>query len=117
MALEDQFVYEIKCAIIDDSVNRYIKFIQERSETDVEDDDWSRFAVALHEKGAIECSATVFRHIIVDVVANILGILDGSSNLETLRGDIRVVYDGRSLDPTLSEIFWESEQEDHQNQD
>lgn len=109
MKLEDKLVGELKYSVVEDILNRYVEFLRQSDPEKIKNSEWQRFATALRRSGAEETIPTVFRQVLVDALANVLGVLDGSSNLATMRGDFRVFYDGTLLDKSLADALWESE--------
>jgi hypothetical protein len=109
MPLEDQLVHEIRSAVIDDNLSRYIALMRSNP-AQVNASHWRQFIGIIQNSQTEDNVCEVFRQIMVDVLANTLAVLDGSSNLETLRGNFRVSYEGTFLPQTLADTLWEQEQ-------
>lgn len=110
MTIEEALISEIRKAVIDDVLDRYVHFVHESSPSQINNDEWRRLISVLQQNDATDTVSSVFRQVMVDVLANVLGILDGSSNLETMRGTFRLMYDDNLLEQNLSDTFWEFEQ-------
>jgi len=110
---ESLFIDELKRAVIDDNLSAYIDMIKRTKAEDIKNDHWRFFVEIIQARGdaAVDAIETVFRQVMVDTLANTLGILDGSSILKTMRGVFIVSYNGKALPQTLADTFLESEEQ------
>jgi hypothetical protein len=109
MNLEEKFVKELKEVIVEDNLRLYAKFVHEKDPNQIKSEEWRKFMAAVGSHDAEGAVSVVFRQVLVDALANVLGVLDGSSTLPSMRGEFRITYDGELLDKSLADTFWASE--------
>ncbi len=109
----DDFVAEIRRAVIEGNVALYRDLFDSAEDTRVTDAYWKR-ALALY-RSLDEAGRLVFfevlRQVSVDTVSSIFGVLDGSSSLGTQRQEfvLTSLPEMRKLNGELQDLFLEME--------
>ena len=115
MNLEEKFIKELKDVVVEDNLRLYDQFIREKDPAQIKSEEWRKFLTAVRSNNAEGAVSVVFRQILADALANVLGVLDGSSNLPSMRGDFCITYDGELLDKSLADTFLACEEENPNN--
>jgi hypothetical protein len=108
------FVAALKAEVVDANMATYSQLLRDTSPDKTTDPYW-RASLALYGEltdGQRESLLRIVRQVAVDTVSNILGILDGSTPLIGLKGDLRLTRDSEQLDGSLQEEFLEMTESD-----
>jgi hypothetical protein len=113
MTTDELFVRELRKCLLEDNLSAYVDVIRKKKPMETADPDWRLFWEWLQSQGEAgnRIATKVFRHIICDTTSNILAIIDSSANLPTMRGDIKLLYEGQEIQDNLTDNFWEQEEE------
>ncbi|RBP43845.1 hypothetical protein DES53_105244 [Roseimicrobium gellanilyticum] len=114
MTTDEAFVAELRTAILGDMLEQYLTMVCDTDPASINDDGWRAFIGWVQESGPLGTTSarTVIRQVLCNAISKTLAVLDGSSNLATMREKIVVLYDGQEIQDNLTDNFWEQEEEE-----
>lgn len=113
----EQFVVQIRKAIIADNLSIYRDLFATTTVQGASDPYWKR-ALSLYAKLGPEDRSVLFeiiRQVMADSISNVFAVLDGVTQIEGQKGDFNLSEDGNRLNGELQDRFLELEESDSQS--
>ncbi|RUL79974.1 hypothetical protein [Dyella choica] len=103
------FVSKLGAEVVDKNYALYRSLLLDTGVEQASDPYWQRVLTLFGQLGADqrEVLLELTRHVTIDAVANVLGVIDGTQELADADGVFRLSYAGRQLEGELQSMFLE----------
>ncbi|MBV8157559.1 MAG: hypothetical protein JO278_07880 [Dyella sp.] len=105
----ESFVSKLNAAVVEESNATYRALLLNTDPSEAPDPYWKRVLTVFGDldPDQREVLIELTRHVAIDTVANVLGVIDGACALEGVDGEFRLTYGARNLAGDLQSLFLE----------